>query len=48
MYCTWALHIHKVRVGSLNKSFLFVLSSLIVNSWVEEVFSQLEDMEEVS
>ena len=39
---TWALHIHKVRVRRLDKSFLLMLSSLMVNSRVEEVFSQLE------
>lgn len=38
---TWALHIHKVGVGRLNKPFLFMLSSLMVNSRMKEIFSQL-------
>lgn len=35
---TWALYIHKVGVRRLDQSFLLVLSSLKIKSWVEEVF----------
>lgn len=40
---TWTLHIHKIGVWTLNKSFLFVLSSLMFNRRLKEVFSQLKD-----
>lgn len=42
LVAAWALDVHKVRVRTLDKSFLFMLSSLVLNRRVEEVSGQLE------
>lgn len=39
--CTWTFHIHKVRVGTLNKTFLLVPPLLLLRGWVQQVFCEL-------
>lgn len=38
---TWTFYIHKVGVWALHKALLFVLSPLILQGGVQQVFSQL-------
>ena len=40
--CTWTFHIHKVRVGTLNKTFLLVPPLLLLGGWVQQVFCELQ------
>lgn len=38
---TWTFHIHKVRVGTLNKTLLLVPPLLLLRGWVQQVFCEL-------
>lgn len=38
---TWTFHIHKVRVGALNKTLLLVPPLLLLRGWVQQVFCEL-------
>lgn len=39
---TWTLHIHKVRVGTLNETLLLVPPLLLLRGWVQQVFCELD------
>lgn len=43
---TWTFHIHKVRVGTLNKTLLLVSPLLLLRGWVQQVFCELSFFKE--